>query len=414
MDSFYKLSGLRCNPAKCQLFCAGIPKEEMLTISEFTEFPLGTLPVRYLGVPLITGKLTRQDCKVLVDKITQKLRSWRSKLLSYAGKIQLISTVITSTLQYWLNIFLLPQFVIKEVGRLCNEFLWDSAEDGSRKKGVMAWDKLSIPKKEGGLGIRNFGVWNKACVLRHLWEILTLGGSIWVAWISRYRLKGRSIWELSVGSAGTLIWKRLLKCKAIAYPFVSGNGSNTLWQGEQMKQFSMSRVWNDIREKKPEVQWWRLVWAKEIIPKHGLILWLAIHGRLVTQDKLLAWGENVSGCCVLCPGGVESRDHLMIYCSYSLSVLKLCMKSLSPPDVGDWEATVAWCAREWKKKAARSRLCRVLWCTAVSYIWRERCSRMYRTKVIRDPAMLVKLIREEVTYRVYEDPALQLELDSIQ
>ncbi|CAL1405087.1 unnamed protein product [Linum trigynum] len=368
MDSFYKLSGLRCNPAKCQLFCAGIPKEEMLAISEFAEFSLGTLPVRYLGVPLITGKLTRQDCKVLVDKITQKLRSWWSKLLSYAGKIQLISTVISSTLQYWLNIFLLPQFVIKEVGRLCNEFLWDSAEDGSRKKAFMAWDKLATPKKEGGLGIRNFGVWNKACVLRHLWEILTLGGSIWVAWISRYRLKGRSIWELSVVSAGTWIWKRLLKCRAIAYPFVSGNGSSTLWQGEQMKRFSVSRVWNDIRVKQPEVQWWRLVWAKEINPKHGLILWLAIHRRLVTQDKLLAWGKNVSGCCLLCPGGVESRDHLLIYCSYSISVLKLGMKSLSPPDVGGWEATVAWCAREWKKKTDRSRICRMLWSAAVSHI----------------------------------------------
>ncbi|CAL1381211.1 unnamed protein product [Linum trigynum] len=247
MDGFYKLPGLKCNAAKCQLFCAGISKEETQYISGITEFPLGTLPVRYLGVSLITGKLTRQDCQVLVDKITQRMRSWRSRLLTYAGRIQLISTVITSTLQYWLNIFLLPQYIIKEVERLCNEFLWDSAVDGSRARAVMEWDKLALPKQEGGLGIRNFSLWNKACVLRHIWEVLTFGGSLWVAWVTRYMLKHKNIREVSGTSAGTWVWRRFLKCREFAYPHVTGVPPHVLWQGEQMQKYSVKRVWNSIR-----------------------------------------------------------------------------------------------------------------------------------------------------------------------
>ncbi|CAL1388599.1 unnamed protein product [Linum trigynum] len=296
MDEFYTLSGLQCNAAKCQLFCARISKEEQQYISTITEFPLGSLHVRYLGVPLITGKLSKHDCQVLIDKITQRLRSWRSRLLTYAGHIQLISSVISSTLQYWLNIFLLPKYIIREVERLCNEFLWDSADGGTRKKAVMAWHKLAIPKREGGLGIRNFSLWNKACVLRHVWEILTNGGSLWVAWVSRYRLRQRSFWEISISSAGTWIWRQLLKCREYAAAYISGAPPNLLWQGQQMKRYSVTRVWDTIRERKQVVEWRKLVWSKEIIPRHGFILWMDLHDRLVMQDKLLGWESRFLGC----------------------------------------------------------------------------------------------------------------------
>ncbi|CAL1357151.1 unnamed protein product [Linum trigynum] len=281
MDGFYKLSGLKCNASKCQLYCAGISQGEKQAISAFTEFPLGEVLVKYLGVQLISGKLKRSDCQVLIAKITQRLRSWRSRLLSYAGKIQLISTVIRNTLQYWLNIFLLPQYIIKEVERLCNEFLWDSAENGTRKRAVMAWDKVALPRKEGGLGIRNFSLWNKACMLRHIWNILISGGSLWVAWVIIYRLKQKTIWEIPASSASNWIWKRFLKCRNLAFPFISGNGPHVLCEGEKMQKYSVTRVWNAIRIHEQEVPWWKLVWAKEVIPKHGFILWLALRDKLV-------------------------------------------------------------------------------------------------------------------------------------
>lgn len=35
----------------------------------------------------------------------------------------------------------------------------------------MAWDDVCNPKKEGGLGIKNIIVSNKACMVRHLWDL---------------------------------------------------------------------------------------------------------------------------------------------------------------------------------------------------------------------------------------------------
>ncbi|GKV28979.1 hypothetical protein SLEP1_g37962 [Rubroshorea leprosula] len=46
---------------------------------------IGTLTVRHLGVPLITGRLTGKDLKPLVSKIMDRMNSWTSKHLSFVG-----------------------------------------------------------------------------------------------------------------------------------------------------------------------------------------------------------------------------------------------------------------------------------------------------------------------------------------
>lgn len=58
--------GLRANIAEC------------LQMSE------GSLPVRYLGVSLISSNLSARDCDVLVQKISRRIASWLSKHLSFA------------------------------------------------------------------------------------------------------------------------------------------------------------------------------------------------------------------------------------------------------------------------------------------------------------------------------------------
>ncbi|CAN1823297.1 hypothetical protein LINPERHAP1_LOCUS30324 [Linum perenne] len=48
-------------------------------------FKEGSLPVRYLEVPLISGKLSTKECDQLVARITAKITGWRVRTLSYAG-----------------------------------------------------------------------------------------------------------------------------------------------------------------------------------------------------------------------------------------------------------------------------------------------------------------------------------------
>ena len=71
---FYTYSGLQLNNANSEVFSTGIKEEDLLEIQQVTGFRMGTLPVKYLGVPLITRQLSKQDCAPLVSKITEQVR----------------------------------------------------------------------------------------------------------------------------------------------------------------------------------------------------------------------------------------------------------------------------------------------------------------------------------------------------
>ena len=90
LQLFYSFSGLQLNCAKTEMYSSGFKKEILEVIQQRTGFRIGHLPVRYLGVPPVTRRLTDSDCAPLVEKITARINHWAAKFLSYTGRYQLI------------------------------------------------------------------------------------------------------------------------------------------------------------------------------------------------------------------------------------------------------------------------------------------------------------------------------------
>lgn len=76
---------------------------------------VGKLPVKYLGVPLITKRLGLNECKQLVDKVKTKVGDWKNKFLSYAGRLQLVAYVLATMQLFWASVFLIPKRSVKDV-----------------------------------------------------------------------------------------------------------------------------------------------------------------------------------------------------------------------------------------------------------------------------------------------------------
>ncbi|CAN1293028.1 LINE-1 retrotransposable element ORF2 protein [Linum perenne] len=114
LNKFAAWSGLKVNPDKCDLFSAGIPLSALNYMCSRSGFILGSLPVRYLGLPLIAGKLTVQDCEVLISKITSRIKGWSAKTLSFGGRLQLVNAVLLSLSQFWMGVFLFPLRLLRE------------------------------------------------------------------------------------------------------------------------------------------------------------------------------------------------------------------------------------------------------------------------------------------------------------
>ena len=83
-------------------------------------------PVKYLGVPLITKRIGVKDCKCLIDKVRIRVLNWKNKGLSYAGRLQLVASVLESIHVYWETVFLLPSTVTDDINSLLKGFFMES------------------------------------------------------------------------------------------------------------------------------------------------------------------------------------------------------------------------------------------------------------------------------------------------
>ncbi|XP_050222198.1 uncharacterized protein LOC126672293 [Mercurialis annua] len=195
LESFIKFSGLAPKQSKSTIFFNGISeplKMEILSLIGFTE---GTLSVRYLGLPLVTTRLLKTHCNELINRITYRVSSWSSKSLSYAGRIQLINSVLMSMQIYWCSVFLLPKAVIQGVEAVCRNFLWNN-QNTDRKGGLVSWKKICCNKCFGGLGIKYMITWNKAALIKHIWGLISLKPSLWATWVNANKLKRLSFWGI--------------------------------------------------------------------------------------------------------------------------------------------------------------------------------------------------------------------------
>lgn len=125
----------------------------MINEAESIRIKVGNLPVRYLGLPLTTKSLTRQDYEPLLDKMRGRMLSWRNKCLSYAGRLQLIKSVISSIVNFWSQAFIFPKACLDEIESMCSVLLLFGSPNLTHKAKV-SWEDLCCPIAEGGLGIR--------------------------------------------------------------------------------------------------------------------------------------------------------------------------------------------------------------------------------------------------------------------
>ena len=124
LKDFEQRSGLAISVQKTSFFVTGMSKAEVQDLKDHTGLSSGVLPIRYLGVPLHTKKISLPQCAPLLQSIKTKLRSWTVKKLTYVGILQLVTSVINGITNFWTSSFILPKSVIHEIDSLCSKFLW--------------------------------------------------------------------------------------------------------------------------------------------------------------------------------------------------------------------------------------------------------------------------------------------------
>ncbi|KAK4383980.1 hypothetical protein Sango_3102300 [Sesamum angolense] len=205
--------GLQVNPAKSQIILSRAVQQQRQQILAHLGFQEGSLPIKYLGIPLTSSRLTIADCRPLLDKVDTRLAGWNHQTMSYAGRLQLIKSVLSTLHTYWASVFILPKGVLKNLEKKMRTFLWQG--QSGRGNAKVAWAQICKPKAEGGLGISSLITTNQALILKQLWRILQNDGtSIWVDWIQQYRLRHSTFWTFN-RATGSWSWKKMLKLRPL-------------------------------------------------------------------------------------------------------------------------------------------------------------------------------------------------------
>lgn len=69
------------------------------------------------------SRLSAIFCRPLVDKVRSRLESWKARTLSFAGRLELVKSVLYSLQTYWALAFHLPRSIMKDVEVLLMNFL---------------------------------------------------------------------------------------------------------------------------------------------------------------------------------------------------------------------------------------------------------------------------------------------------
>lgn len=186
---------------------------------------------KYLGLPTLIGRGKRQTFSGIVDRVVQKMKDWKERSLSQAGKEVLIKTVIQAIPSYLMNCFLFPIRTCQEIEKATTLFLWGSTID-DKKCHWAAWDILTTPKAAGGIGFRE---------LHYIFSILRcLLNNFGILWNTYRLLKAKYFPRTEILSAGpgyrpSYLWRSLLSAKELIKEGMAwriGNGKRmSIWIG---------------------------------------------------------------------------------------------------------------------------------------------------------------------------------------
>jgi hypothetical protein len=176
---FEQISGMGVNFHKSEIITMNLSEETTHDISHLFACPLG-----YLGVPLHSDNVRREDIQPLVDKLLRRIAGWRGKLLSYVARVVLIKACLTSIAIYLMSFIKFPKWAIQILNAHLAYCLWNDDPE-NHKIHLVNWDSVSMMKDYGGLGIPN---------LRDL-NIYLLA-----SWIKRYNVEKNKLWKQVIDS----------------------------------------------------------------------------------------------------------------------------------------------------------------------------------------------------------------------
>jgi len=142
---------------------------------------------------------------------------------------------------------------------------------------------MCLPKKYGGLGLKNVQLWNTTCIVKLLWQITRKKDMLWIKWIHSRYLKTHEFWSYPPPSECSWYWRKILRIR---------DHLKSNWPWHNAQKFSVSDCYLWLLGTHPVSPWASAVWSRVATPRYSLIAWVSMHGKIPVLDRLARFSAS--------------------------------------------------------------------------------------------------------------------------
>ena len=134
---------------------------------------------------------------------------------------------------------------------------------------------MCCPIYEGGLGLINIKIWNRAAIAKLRWDLANKEDKLWVKWIHAYYIKGQRERKMSNYASWTV--KKVMNAKLIV---------------DQVQQFQnkgkgvLRKIYYPMKGMQQRPPWTCLMYRYAARPKAYITMWIMMNKKLSTVDRL--------------------------------------------------------------------------------------------------------------------------------
>jgi hypothetical protein len=168
-DNFQKISGLKVNYDKTELFPTDTIKNTNLPLYTNRNITWSPKEVKILGIHITHKKqdLIERNFNPAVAKLDNIIRIWRRRDLTLYGKIAIIKAHLQSQLVYQLSVVSSPPTpFLKRIQKLLFKYLWNNKPDKIKRS--VAYSR----REEGGLAMPNIEQQNMSLKITWIQRLL--------------------------------------------------------------------------------------------------------------------------------------------------------------------------------------------------------------------------------------------------
>ncbi|RDX69897.1 putative ribonuclease H protein, partial [Mucuna pruriens] len=126
---------------------------------------------KYLRVPILHKRVNIYTYQFIMDKVNQRLSTWKTKQLSFVGRVTLTKLVLHALLTYVMQSIVLEKSICNIINKKCKNYIWGYVNH-SKNIHMASWSSICSPKNHRRLGLREISIVNQAFIMKLGWRLV--------------------------------------------------------------------------------------------------------------------------------------------------------------------------------------------------------------------------------------------------